>query len=468
MSYRKTSGWFRLMPFAVLTCGVAFSAIMVAVANSATPSAVPSTDTAMESLRQSIVAERQTKNDEIQGVRGELERTKSDLAAERAENARLRAASDGGSKPPQTSTVPAWTVLQNVPGLYVAPAGNDEATGTQDKPLRTIGAALAKKPKRVTVVGPGDYRESVDVPGGTQLVGVGFPRPRIVGGDKAADGSLRAVVNLWYATDVSIVGIEVTQPDGHRGDGIVSQYGGNLLIEDVLVANCNRNITVIGSKEKPHVGLTLRGVVDIDAWSVVGPKINQRPQGLYLDYVNKTLVEDSVFDRNGWRTGTATALPQENHNVYLSATNGPSTWRRVITARSGSHGLKLLSGGTVENCLFITNPIHVTGSGDDLKVTGSTFIGDQRLAGDSQYDPTKWNGDRRGWGVDIGSKVATATGNWFYAVPTPIKGAGPGRVTAPNDIQAKLPPLDVDAFLAGARDQSRVKWDARWTAGAVR
>lgn len=70
-----------------------------------------------------------------------------------------------GAAPVGSTTYPA-----PAGALFVASTGNDQATGTERDPLRTLSAAVAKAPMGGTVVLRGGvYHESVKVPAGRRL-----------------------------------------------------------------------------------------------------------------------------------------------------------------------------------------------------------------------------------------------------------------------------------------------------------
>jgi hypothetical protein len=85
-----------------------------------------------------------------------------------------------------------------------------------------------------------------------------------------------------------------------------------------------------------------------------------RSQGLYVDGPDNVLIEENVFDHNGWndsvKLGGKTIF---NHNMYLQhgqlGEDRAFIVRNNISARASSHGCQLRSGGLLENNLFLKN-----------------------------------------------------------------------------------------------------------------
>src|SRR5690606_14606294 len=80
-------------------------------------------------------------------------------------------------------------------------------------------------------------------------------------------------------------------------------------------------------------------------------------QGLYASDIDGLLIEENVFDHNGWKEGVAGAERTiYNHNLYIQSDNSPDvTVRGNIIANAAAHGAQLRPGGIMEDNLFIGN-----------------------------------------------------------------------------------------------------------------
>jgi hypothetical protein len=390
----------------------------------------------------------------------------NDEAASRAKDAtidllqkRVRELEVG--KPPLTpipvTNAPAWTVLAPATGrvVYVSASGVDTNDGSEAKPFKTIAAALKLKPQRVWLNGG----ETFTMPDTFGLSGT-TDQPAVIG----SYGTGRATIvnpkgpalHLWFASDVLVTGLTL------QGDiGLRAWNCNRVRIEDCDLSGSRINAELTGARRTN--GVTFYGCIIADAHGTT----EARTQGIYAEQVDGLVIEWSVLDHNGWSAGQAMKSPPEgNHGLYAHESCGPVTVRNSIIARSCATGLLMRTGGVVENCAFINNPIDLSLSGDDAKVTGSTFIGDQRLAGDATYD-VKQYGERRGWGIDLSTATGTVTGNRFYAVPSPIRVNEPARTNKPkgvrvtdgNTIVATMPALEVEATMTALRKLSRSNWD---------
>lgn len=162
---------------------------------------------------------------------------------------------------------------------------------------------------------------------------------------------------------VSLVGIELW---AHTYDGTTNTNGiawtmpgSDFLIEDCLVRGYNDNLTIQGQTNTAGVGLrnfTMRRCVVVDAYSAG----SGHSQGIFLSKTNGALIEECVFDHNGWSETVPGAPPTVfNRNLYLSRSNNNVTTRGNISARSSSEGLQQRSGGLCEGNLFLQNSAGV-------------------------------------------------------------------------------------------------------------
>ena len=187
-----------------------------------------------------------------------------------------------------------------------------------------------------------------------------------------------------------------------------------LHIEDVVVQfYAGTNITIQGPNAGDIKNVTLRRSIIIDAYKDhdVG-----HSQGLYASKVNGLLIEENLFDHNGWHeTAFHASKTIFNHNMYIQVTCEDLTVRRNISTRASSHGLQARPGGLVEHNVFIDNPIGfsfglVLGSTPPKEggVTGDVLSNVVRDSGDLSAE----DGEARGLGIQIGNiKAATVEDN---------------------------------------------------------
>ncbi|MFW5653337.1 MAG: hypothetical protein ACOC0P_04760, partial [Planctomycetota bacterium] len=157
---------------------------------------------------------------------------------------------------------------------------------------------------------------------------------------------------------VAIVGLKFVAPEGGTGNTgmkIMSDCGESFLIEDCFVHGFKDNIALFGKES--HGGLrdvVVRRTIVVDAAAPFGG----HSQGLYADTVDGLLIDECIFDHNGWSTELPGCDPTIfNHNIYLQSTCGPAAVRDTISARASSHGLQMRPGGLAEGNLFLANSL---------------------------------------------------------------------------------------------------------------
>ena len=212
-------------------------------------------------------------------------------------------------------------------------------------------------------------------------------------GSGAAIGSIKT-----YGSNVAIVGIDfyayTRDPSNpsFAGPG-PDQYGmrfvsqaNNLLIED-----CKFSFYNVSTIEGNFGNVILRRNVIADNYGAAS-----HSQGLYVDHVANLVVEQNLFDHNGWNSSVSGAIPTIfNHNLYIQTTNGPAKVIGNIFANASSHGAQVRSGGTVIDNLFVRNPIGLVigtsgGGGSASTVSSNAFL----EGNDIGNAP-------RGWGIDV-------------------------------------------------------------------
>jgi len=203
-------------------------------------------------------------------------------------------------------------------------------------------------------------------------------------GDEGGRPLLKTESHLMYVKDtmrsnIAFIGIELyaykhdpNSPDYESeskvvGISFIKSSGQNLLIED-----CKFNYMQLGAYTTKRGGegdlknFKFRRNIIVHSWAGESYYIHElrtRIQGLYLSGVDGILIEENLFDHNGWDEQIEGAgATMYNHNIYMSTQNPNPGNIKVcgnILARASAHGLQLRSGGLVEDNLFVQNAINL-------------------------------------------------------------------------------------------------------------
>ncbi len=194
--------------------------------------------------------------------------------------------------------------------------------------------------------------------------------------------------------DVAFVGLHFVAASADRD----SCYGISLLApcERVLIEDCRIERFFTNLRfQGPHRDLKLRRSVVADAYTVG----DAHAQGMYVEEVQGCLIEECVFDHNGWQDDVPRAnATMFRHNLYIQGNTSDIVIRGNIIARGGSHGLQARSGGDIRNNLFLGNSINLL-VGSDIRNNGSvtaTVIGNVMLDGRNISDA-----EPRGWAAQF-------------------------------------------------------------------
>ena len=136
-------------------------------------------------------------------------------------------------------------------------------------------------------------------------------------------------------------------------------------------------------------------IVDNAGWT--------RSQALYSEGVDGLLVEQCMFDRNGWRPdlGRDSTAGIFAHNVYLQrGPDGDIVFRDNFTARASSHGIQARNGGDIVGNVFWQNPISILYGNEGIRDVETPASGD--VDDNVVLEGVDMNTDApRGWGVQI-------------------------------------------------------------------
>ena len=266
--------------------------------------------------------------------------------------------------------------------------------------------------------------------------------------------------------------------------------GQNLLLENVRIDGYASNIIVRSPGSADFRNLQVRRSVITDAFAKHGGYENgSHAQGMYTASVDGILVEENVFDHNGWNPAVEGAEPTiYNHNLYLhESSTADVVVRDNIIARASAHGLQARPGGVVEGNLFVDNALafFIGGEGgsayDNLVLHASdrthgdglyraTGIDMKNIAGSEAFRniiaQTPINGRRPLFGLDGVDAHTNIIFNWGN-----YENVGPFL-----DPDRTIPGYDamiggegtIASFLEGARTLSRNNWRSEYTAEQVR
>ena len=271
-----------------------------------------------------------------------------------------------------------------------------------------------------------------------------------------------------------------------------------------------------GSSAATSSTVTLYRNVVTDAWSATS-----HSQGLYVSGVGNLVVEQNVFDHNGWNASIPGAEETIfNRNVYLQSNNGPVTFTGNISANSSSEGVQVRSGGTITGNLFLANSagfsigenpgtsstplstltstvatgnvvlnstdIHSSSGlqarSDGIVVNNASGPGVQ-VTNNIVADPTGSLVNQSGISLNNNVTGINATNNIIYDVANPVVDSGTGNTTSPNAINQTgyvNPNVSIGsynaslggsaslaAFMAAADNQSMTNWNPAYTAAAA-
>ncbi|MBN2530311.1 MAG: hypothetical protein JXR76_28235 [Deltaproteobacteria bacterium] len=233
---------------------------------------------------------------------------------------------------------------------------------------------------------------------------------------------------------VSLVGLElVTYPmipddpefDGQTGGGL--RYvgaGSDLLIEGCRLTHCELVVQSYGDGQHYENVEVRRNVIELNYHvDTCGQNNEFRPSGMYSSHVNGLLIEENLFDHNGWNEDVASACgTMYNHNMYLNA-NG-LTVRNNVIARASSMGIKMRSDTTgdaddmvFENNFFVHGEIGlgIGGNTDEPHRFSNVVIHGNVFSQIGESMPT----DREfAWMLDVSDvKAALIDGNYFLHQP---------------------------------------------------
>ena len=219
-------------------------------------------------------------------------------------------------------------------------------------------------------------------------------------------------------SNIAIIGLEIYYwvHDPHNPDykmdkrlaGLDFHSGSeNILLEDCVFRffqiTCQYNCK----------NFKMRRCIVTDAWAphsydMEEHTLEHRIQGLFVHETEGILIEDCLFDHNGWNGDVEGAGPNMyNHNIYLQGTN--PNWEKIIIrnniiSRGAAHGLQARAGGVITDNLFIQNAIHMNTWGVDRAPEGARVDIKNNILTETRYmDSTnvEWPRTPARYGMDI-------------------------------------------------------------------
>lgn len=137
--------------------------------------------------------------------------------------------------------------------------------------------------------------------------------------------------------------------------------GDSILIEDCLLRYVE--IVVQSFDGKTYSNIAMRRNIIRDAWALNTTTSQRlRPSGLFASGVDGLVIEENIWDHNGWNDDIISAgRNQYNHNMYIQYSNvGNSVVvRNNIVTRASSHGVHGRPGGLYENNYFEANAVSL-------------------------------------------------------------------------------------------------------------
>ncbi len=184
-------------------------------------------------------------------------------------------------------------------------------------------------------------------------------------------GTSEAIISAYNTNPnyVSVVGLHFS-PHLYNGSNGTPRgvfwlhHTTGFLLEDCLIERYWQNVVVQGTSEtngtqgpNRHSDVRIRRNVITDAYSTdnTGMVANL---GLYVENCDGVLIEENLFDHNGWVDSIPGSRPTwYRHNGYVQNGNtGVSLLRNII---AGTDGVMMRSGGLIEDNLYLHNYLAI-------------------------------------------------------------------------------------------------------------
>ena len=174
----------------------------------------------------------------------------------------------------------------------------------------------------------------------------------------------------------------------------------DIIFDDLKLEGYLNGIVVQDYEKKGMTNYTVRYCVVTDSYNVAG-----HSQGIFASGVTGLVIEDNVFDRNGY--GDLPDISDDptiyNHNLYLQWDNSLDVIvRRNVITRAASHGCQLRSGGVFEDNFLWRNPIAFYGGYDPAVPNAVVDVRRNVILEGNDITPTL----PKGWGITLKNLVS--------------------------------------------------------------
>ncbi|GEM_PF-1787049 len=221
---------------------------------------------------------------------------------------------------------------------------------------------------------------------------------------------------------IAITGLNLTSSQrnpnspNYAGDGNVSDNSEgilwlssaegdtDLLVEDCVMSYFDDAGNFSGFNGGRLSSITFRRNIVMDDYNTGGSE-GGHSQGVIFGGVDNVLIEQNVFDHNGWNEQIPDAGANSfNQEIYIQHGNTGVTVRENIIANSAGDGLQLRSGGTMQDNIFADDPLAGFVSGGDGAVAVDVPVATSIMTGNvvlNGLDMPGVLGGPRGWGLDV-------------------------------------------------------------------
>ncbi len=206
------------------------------------------------------------------------------------------------------------------------------------------------------------------------------------------------------------------EASGEGGSGFRFVGGGdNITIDDCVIRFFKVNIIVQSYETNTYSNFSLRRTMVLNSYFY--PDMGHS-QGMFIAGVDGILIEDNLFDHNGWNKDIPEAEATKfNHNMYIQWDNVGNNIvvKNNISARASSHGIMGRPGGIYEDNLSLENSIslsfgyhdHPWKAGDFAIARNNVLFGGKLMDPDDIYSLDT----KAVWGLDFDSDIGNQHAN---------------------------------------------------------
>gem|GEM_PF-1130375 len=289
-----------------------------------------------------------------------------------------------------------WTVVgesSDTRKIYVSSStGNDNGDGSQGSPVQSLSKAksmvrdnmpdwiLLKTDDTWTDETFGSWTKSGRSTSEPMLIGSygTGARPKI---DTFLNNGLECVGGLVSPVrHLYIMGLEfyTSTYDGRNRNSIqglrFQRQGSDFLVENCKVRGYSGNL-IIANPDAPVSDFKVRRNQFLDAYQYTG-----HAQGMYISSgATRVLVEENLFDHNGWKYQSDKNM--FNHNMYINTGATDIVIKGNIVTRGSLRGTLMRSGGTVIDNFYAQNGVAVQVGNTDSVVSNNVMLEGTDLPG---------------------------------------------------------------------------------------